>query len=120
MVVHLYGSLVIFPSFLVDSSLHEIMVSLGKTLGYKTSKVVMVLSKRCFLSLQILSKISLSHLSLVTSKIVVLGEYAEDVEVIRVEEVEVIRVESVEEVLCTWCSLWPWGRFFHQVEVEEK
>ena len=42
------------------------------------------------------------------SKLEVLGEYAEDVEVIRVEEVEVIRVEevevirveSVEEVLC--------------------
>ena len=47
------------------------------------------------------------------SKLEVLGEHAEDVEVIRVEEVEVIRVE---EVLCTWCSLWPWGRFFHQVE----
>ena len=61
----------------------------------------------CFLSLQILSKISLSHLSLVTSKIEVLGEYAEDVEVIRVEDVEVIKVEDVEvirveEFLCTW------------------
>ena len=42
-----------------------------------------------------------------TSKVEVLGENAEDVEVIRVEEVEVIRVEDVEvirveEVLCTW------------------
>ena len=45
------------------------------------------------------------------SKWEVPGEYAEDVEVIRVEEVEVIRVESVEEVLCTWCSLWPWVGF---------
>ena len=53
------------------------------------------------------------------SKLEVLGEHAEDVEVIRVEEVEVIRVGSVEEVLCTWCSLGPWGRFFHQVEIEE-
>ena len=40
------------------------------------------------------------------SKVEVLGEYAEDVEVIRVEEVEVIRVEEVqvirvEDVLCT-------------------
>ena len=33
----------------------------------------------------------------------VLGEYAEDV--------EVIRVEDVEEVLCTWCSLGPWVGF---------
>jgi len=63
----------------------------------------------------------------VISKLEVLGEHAEDVEVIRVEEVEVIRVEEVEvmrveeveEVLCTWHSLWPWGRFFHQVEIEE-
>ena len=45
------------------------------------------------------------------SKIEVLGEYAEDVEVIRVEEVEVIRVEDVEEVFCTWCSLWSWVGF---------
>ena len=53
------------------------------------------------------------------SKLEVLGEYAEDVEVIRVEDVEVIRVEDVEvirvedveEVLCTWCSLWPWVGF---------
>ena len=41
------------------------------------------------------------------SKLDVLGEYAEDVEVIRVEEVEVIRVEEVEVirvdvVLCSW------------------
>ena len=119
MVVHLYGSLVIFPSFLVDSFLLEVMVSLGKILVTKTSKVLMAPSNLCFLSLQFLSKVSLSHLSLVTPKIEVLGEYAEDVEVIRVEDVEVIRVEEVEEVLCTWCSLWPWGRFFHQVEVEE-
>ena len=54
----------------------------------------------------------LFHLwSLVVSKQEVLGEYAEDVEVIRVEDVEVIRVEEVEEVLCTWCSLWPWLGF---------
>ena len=46
------------------------------------------------------------------SKLEVLSEYAGDVEVIRVEDVEVIRVEEVEEVLCTWCSLWPWGRLF--------
>ena len=30
------------------------------------------------------------------------------------------RVEEVEVVLCTWCSLWPWGRFSHQVGVEGK
>ena len=41
------------------------------------------------------------------SKVEVLGEYVEDVEVIRVEDVEVIRVEDVEvirvdRVLCTW------------------
>ena len=41
----------------------------------------------------------LFHLSLVTSKIEVLGENAEDVEVIRVEDVEVIRVE---QVLSSW------------------
>ena len=35
----------------------------------------------------------------------VLGEHAEDVEVIRVEEVEVIIVEEVEVILYTWCSL---------------
>ena len=49
------------------------------------------------------------------SKVEVLGE---NVEVIRVEDVEVIRVEDVEEVFYTWCSLWSWGRLFHQVEVE--
>ena len=53
------------------------------------------------------------------SKLEVLGEYAEDVEVIRVEEVEVIRVEEVEEVLCTWCSLWSWGRFSIKFEIDE-
>ncbi len=46
----------------------------------------------------------------------VLGEHAEDFEVIRVEDVEVIRVEEgevirVEEILCTWCSLGPWVGF---------
>ena len=41
----------------------------------------------------------MSHLSLVISKVEVLGENVEDVEVIRVEDVEVIRVD---EVLCTW------------------
>ena len=45
------------------------------------------------------------------SKLEVLGEYAEDVEVIRVEEVEV--------VLCTWCSLWPWVGFSIKLKMEE-
>ena len=57
--------------------------------------------------------------SLVVSKLEVLGEYAEDDEVIRVEDVEVIRVEEVEEVFCIWCSLWPWVGFSIKFEIEE-
>ena len=49
----------------------------------------------------------------------VLGEYAEDVEVIRVEEVEVIRVEVLKKSFAHSVVFGHGVGFVHQVEVEE-
>ena len=77
-----------------------------------SQKMLRAPSKLFFLSLQVKRYSRLVVFSDI--QVEVLGLHVEDV-----EEVEVIRVDEVEDVLCTWCSLWPWGRFFHQVEIEE-
>ena len=73
-----------------------------------SQKMLRAPSKLCFLSLPMKCYSRLVFFSGILVE--VLGVHVEDV-----EEVEVIRVDEVEEVLCTWCSLWSWGRLFHQV-----